>query len=58
MTAPIVHVKDFGAVGDGVTDDTARDQPCDQVDDNGGTLVFEPGKTYLTRKNVVVNRPG
>ena len=57
MTAPIVYVKNFGAKGDGVSDDTAAINRAITSMATGGTLVFEPGKTYLTRKNVVVNKP-
>ena len=43
-----VNVKDFGAVGDGVTDDTAAIQAAlDHVAANGGTLYF-PAGTYLS----------
>ena len=52
MTPPIVHVKDFGAKGDGVTDDTDAINRAISSMTNGGTLVFEPGKTY--RKNAIV----
>ena len=58
MTAPIVHVKDFGAKGDGVTDDTAAINSAIRSMTNGGTLVFEPGKTYLKRRNIIVDRAG
>ena len=57
MTAPIVYVKNFGAKGDGVSDDTAAINRAITSMATGGTLVFEPGKTYLTRKNVVVSKP-
>ena len=52
MTAPIVYVKNFGAKGDGVTDDTDAINRAISSMTNGGTLVFEPGKTY--RKNAIV----
>lgn len=44
----VISVKDFGAVGDGLTDDTAAIQNAVARVSvlGGGTLVFEPGKTY------------
>jgi hypothetical protein len=42
-----VTVQDFGAVGDGVTDDTAAIQAAiDSLPPNGGTIIFEVG-TYV-----------
>lgn len=46
----IVAVEDFGAAGDGITDDgPAIDQAIRTIAQNGGysKLVFEPGKTYF-----------
>ena len=40
-------VQDFGAIGDGVTDDTAAIQAGIDALTPGGTLTFEAGKTYL-----------
>ena len=47
QAAPI-NVADYGATGDGSTDDTAAIQAAfDAVSASGGTVVFEPGKTYM-----------
>lgn len=43
-----VSVKDFGAVGDGVSDDTyAMQRAIDSVADNGGGVVTVPVGVYL-----------
>ena len=43
-----INVKDFGAVGDGVNDDTAAIQAAiDAAEDNNGDLVFIPAGIYL-----------
>ena len=48
-----VSVKDFGAVGDGVTDDTAAIQAAvDAVWDAGGGVVYAPGGTYLVTATI------
>jgi hypothetical protein len=51
----VVSVKDFGAVGDGVTDDTASIQAAiDSLAATGGTVLF-PAGTYRIAKNVGTN---
>jgi hypothetical protein len=44
----IVSVKDFGAIGDGVNDDTAVIQAAVTSMSEGGILYFPPGKYRLT----------
>ncbi|WP_018250787.1 glycosyl hydrolase family 28-related protein [Sphingomonas melonis] len=44
----IVSVKDFGAVGDGVTDDTAAIQAAIDATRNGGSLTFPEGRYLVT----------
>ena len=44
----VVSVKDFGAVGDGVTDDTAKIEAADlAVSTAGGGVLFFPRGTYM-----------
>ena len=51
---PQVSVKDFGAVGDGATDDTAAFQRAlDSLAEKGGT-VFVPQGTYLIKTHIRV----
>ena len=53
----VVSVKDFGAVGDGTTDDTAAIQSAiDALPANGGT-VFVPVGTYLVGTLIFPNDP-
>jgi hypothetical protein len=49
-----VSVKDFGAVGDGVTDDTAAIQAAIDSLSSGGTIYFNPG-TYRIARNIGTN---
>jgi len=58
QTPPIVEVDDFGARGDGVTDDGPAIERALAALDDGGTLVFSPNKTYLKTELVRVDRPG
>jgi hypothetical protein len=67
--ADVVNVKDFGAVGDGVTDDTVAIQRCvdyfsestrlpsGDFPGHGGTVEFPPGN-YLTNSQITVRRTG
>ena len=50
-----VSVLDFGAVGDGVTDDTAAIQKAiDAVAVGGGTVLFPAGRTYIVAGSLSV----
>ncbi|OMQ13870.1 hypothetical protein A7K94_0220585, partial [Modestobacter sp. VKM Ac-2676] len=51
-------VDHFGAVGDGVTDDTRALQHAFDTVPGGTTLVFRPGATYLHSDVLRVARPG
>jgi polygalacturonase len=44
------HVKDFGAIGDGKTDDTnaVRAAVAAAASTNGGRVIFDVGYTFLT----------
>jgi hypothetical protein len=55
-TADVVNVKDFGAVGDGVTDDTAAIQAAaDKVRDNGGGVLYIPAGEYKQNGGVALS---
>ena len=43
---PYVSVADFGAVGDGSTNDTAAIQAAFTAAEAGTSILFQPGKTY------------
>jgi hypothetical protein len=51
-----VSVKDFGAVGDGTTDDTAAIQAAVTACSIGGTVLFPAGQYKLTAA-VTINKP-
>lgn len=51
------NVKDYGAVGNGVADDTtAITGAINDARDNGGGAVFFPGGTYVTDMQVIYDR--
>lgn len=50
--AGIVSVKDYGAKGDGVTDDTAAIQAA--ITANAGKTIWFPSGTYLVSSGIVV----
>ena len=51
--ADVVNVKDFGAVGDGITDDTVAIQAAI---DSVGKTVFLPSGTYLIKNTLVISK--
>ncbi|TGS86731.1 hypothetical protein EN817_17670 [Mesorhizobium sp. M3A.F.Ca.ET.174.01.1.1] len=52
-----LSVKDFGAVGDGVTDDTAAIQAAENARAAvAGELIFPPGTYQISAANITVNR--
>lgn len=52
-----VSVKDFGAVGDGVTDDTPAFNAAMTALPAGGSLHLGTGKTYLLSSTIVLTKP-
>lgn len=52
----IVSVKDFGAIGDGVTDDTAAIQAAVDATPTGTTIYF-PAGTYAVSDEIRINKP-
>lgn len=53
---PVFNVHDYGAVGDGVTDDTAAIQAAiDAAAAANGTVVDEPGKIYVISAVTIKN---
>lgn len=51
-TRETVSVLDFGAVGDGVTDDTAAFQAAHDSLPNGGTIIVPPGVCLIDRVDI------
>ena len=53
-----VSVKDFGAIGDGTTDDTTAIQDTiDYLEANGGGVVFIPAGTYKITSSISITWP-
>jgi hypothetical protein len=57
QTPPIVRVDDYGARGDGVSDDSAAIRRALDALPGGGTLVFTAGKVYFKRDLIEVRSP-
>jgi hypothetical protein len=54
----VVNVKDFGAVGDGVADDTAAIQAAvNAASSNGGSIIEIPAGEYRLTSSIVLNTP-
>ena len=60
MATPVVNVRDFGAKGDGITNDTAAFQCASYVLNNagGGTLIIPPGTYVVGRQYYDPNPDG
>ncbi len=58
MAPPILSVDDFGARGDGVSDDGEAIEAALRALAGGGTLVFTPERTYVKRRLLVLSNPG
>lgn len=52
-----LNVKDFGAKGDGVTDDTAAIQSAINASPSGGTIIFPEGKYCVSHTISIQNVP-
>jgi hypothetical protein len=55
-TSQVISVASFGAVGDGVTDDSAAIQAAIDSAPVGSTVTFTAGKTYLLDAGLIVNK--
>jgi len=59
QTEGSVNVKQYGAVGDGVADDTAAIQAAaDAVSASGGGVVYYPAGTYLVSRGITTTDSG
>ncbi|HMJ12135.1 MAG TPA: right-handed parallel beta-helix repeat-containing protein [Polyangiaceae bacterium] len=56
LSEPVISVDDFGAKGDARSDDTDAINRAVRSLNRGGTVRFTPGKTYLKRGLLVVDR--
>lgn len=53
-----VNVMDFGAVGDGIADDTAAIQRAVNAAGRGGTVLFPAGRTFKTTSLITIPHDG
>ena len=59
LAETMIHVKEMGAVGDGIIDDTeAIKSAINLISDQGGTLIFEPHKIYLVSDDIYIKNKG
>ena len=54
----VVNIKAFGAVGDGLTDDTVAIQRAIESVPNGGATIVVPPGVYLLSETIHINKPG
>lgn len=54
----VLSVKDFGAVGNGVADDTAEIQAAIDAVSSAGGLVYLPRSVYLTTSTLLISQQG
>jgi polygalacturonase len=57
-SGPRFNVRDYGARGDGVTDDTTAIQAAVNAAPNGGSTIYFPAGTYIANNIQVTNRNG
>ena len=57
-TGPRFNIRDYGATGDGVTDDTVAIQAAINAAPNGGSTIFFPAGTYVSNNFRVEGRSG
>src|SRR5699024_10328379 len=59
LAETMIHVKEMGAVGDGIIDGTeAIKNAINLISDQGGTLIFEPHKIYLVSDDIYIKNKG
>ena len=57
VTETTVSIMDYGAVGDGVTDDSTAVTTCINDVDDFTTVLFPSNKSFLLASRVIVNKP-